>query len=413
LDLSERAASCSSDDINTSDHSDSSDGAMLDGSSFHHSDELPDEVYNLRKELLGDYKLPATPPVMCGGPQTLSKEEETTLEHYIAWNKSRGTVKAYEMHARVLTKASGINVLSLYEAKKLTSHLTGLMPNYVDMCRSSCIAYTGKYKDLNTCPYIHKGVLCGKERYKHRVKPTAMNKPHAQVMILPIKPTIQALYANVDTSRLLRDRDNLLKQALHLIGTAAAATKTFSDFGDSQMHTVHHKHLNLFQDSRDIAFALSTDGAQLTMKKQSNTWLVILIILNLPGELRYKENNTIIPFATPGPHSPGDIESFLYPVFQEMSTASEGLWIWDAVDSSYFVFRASICMALGDMLGSAKLNGMAGHTAICGDRFSLVKGARATLQKGKAQYYPISPPDNAKKEYNPTQPTYSFENLPI
>jgi hypothetical protein len=51
------------------------------------------------------------------------------------------------------------------------------------------------------------------------------------------------------------------------------------------MHTVHHKHLNLFQDSRDIAFALSTDGAQLTMKKQSNTWLVILIILNLPGEL--------------------------------------------------------------------------------------------------------------------------------
>ena len=104
-------------------------------------------------------------------------------------------------------------------------------------------------------------------------------------MILPIKPTIQALYANVDTSRLLRHRDNLLKQALHLIGTAAAATKTFSDFGDSQMHTVHHKHLNLFQDSCDIAFALSTDGAQLTMKKQLNTWLVILIILNLPGEL--------------------------------------------------------------------------------------------------------------------------------
>jgi hypothetical protein len=96
-----------------------------------------------------------------------------------------------------------------------------------------------------------------------------------------------------------------------------------------------------------------------------------------------------------------------------MSTASEGLWIWDAVDSSYFVFQASICMVLGDMLGSAKLNGMAGHLAICRDCFSLVKGACATLQKGKAQYYPISPPNNAKKEYNPTWPTYSFENLPI
>ncbi|KAF8218556.1 hypothetical protein L208DRAFT_1125100, partial [Tricholoma matsutake] len=55
-----------------------------------------------------------------------------------------------------------------------------------------------------------------------------------------------------------------------------------------------------------------------------------------------------------------------------MSTASEGLWMWDAIDSLYFVFQGSICMALGDMLGSAKLNGMAGHSAICGDRFSLM-----------------------------------------
>lgn len=107
-------------------------------------------------------------------------------------------------------------------------------------------------------------------------------------MILPIKPTIQALYANANTSRLLRHRDNHLKQALHLIATAA--NRTFSDFGDSHMHTVHYKHLNLFQDSHDIAFALSTDGAQLTMKKQSNTWLVILIILKLPGELWYEGN---------------------------------------------------------------------------------------------------------------------------
>jgi hypothetical protein len=194
LNLSERVASHSSDD-NTSDHFDSSDGAMLDGSWFQHSDGLPDEVCDIRKELLRDYILPATPPVMCGRQQTLSKKEETMIEHYIAWNKSRGTVKAYEMHIKVLTKASGINDLSLFAAKKLTSHFTGLISNYVDMCQSSCIAYTGKYKDLNTCPYIHKGVQCGKEHYKHRVKPTAMN--NAQVMILPIKPTIQALYVQI------------------------------------------------------------------------------------------------------------------------------------------------------------------------------------------------------------------------
>ena len=45
----------------------------------------------------------------------------------------------------------------------------------------------------------------------------------------------------------------------------------------------------------------------------------------------------IINFATPGPNSPGDIESVIWTLFQEMVMASEGIWMWDAVDSSHFV----------------------------------------------------------------------------
>ena len=139
--------------------------------------------------------------------------------------------------------------------------------------------------------------------------------------------------------------------------------------------------MHLFHDSRDIAFALSTDGAQLTMKKQSNTWLMILLILNLPPTIRYKTKNVIISFATPGPNSPADIESFIRPLFEEMARASEGIWMWDAVDSSNFVNHACITMALGDMLGSAKLSGMGGHSAFYGDRFTLCKVQKQALQK--------------------------------
>ncbi|KAH9946556.1 hypothetical protein B0H21DRAFT_779031 [Amylocystis lapponica] len=48
-----------------------------------------------------------------------------------------------------------------------------------------------------------------------------------------------------------------------------------------------------------------------------------------------------------------------------------------------------------------------------GDRFSLVKGARSSLKKGsKAQYYPISPPQNDR--YNPDRPQkYDLNNLPL
>lgn len=126
------------------------------------------------------------------------------------------------------------------------------------------------------------------------------------------------------------------------------------------------------------------------MKKNSNTWLLILIILSLPATSRYKASNVIINLATPGPYPPGDIESFLWLLFEEMAKASEGIWMYDAVDSSYFLNHAVITMALGDMLGSAKINGMAGHMAIFGDRFSLVQGARSSRAKGsKALYYPI------------------------
>ena len=93
--------------------------------------------------------------------------------------------------------------------------------------------------------------------------------------------------------------------------------------------------------------------------------------------------------------------------------SSEGIWMWDAIDSSYFVNHAHIVMALGDMLGSAKLNGMAGHSAIYGDWFTMVWGACSSLAKGAiAQYYPISPPEN--KKYNPNRPeAYDLANLPM
>jgi hypothetical protein len=85
-------------------------------------------------------------------------------------------------------------------------------------------------------------------------------------------------------------------------------------------------------------------------------------------------DNHIIPLAIPGPSAPGNMESFIYPLFEEMAQASVGMWTWDAVDSSYFVLRAYLCGVKGDMLGSAKLSGMAGHSALHGDCFNLVEG---------------------------------------
>jgi hypothetical protein len=371
---------------------------------------IPEELLFLRKELLKNYQIPTQPPQTHVKPRQLTRTEELSLRHYIAWRNSNGTVKAYNEHRLVLASASEAEIYSLHRVRKLAADLISFHPKKIDMCPKSCIAYTGTYKDLETCPFVSvSGTRCGAPRF--RATPRATKKiPVAQVTILPVIDTIKALFANSESAHQIRHCDACLKAALQTVGTAA---QKYSDFGNSALHQYHYNHLNLFQDCRDIAFALSTDGAQLTMKKQSNTWLLILIVLNLPPSIRYTSGNIIINLATPGPNAPGDIESFIRPLFEEMAQASEGIWIWDAVDSSYFVHRAYITMVLGDMLGSAKLSGMAGHHAIFGDRFTLVQGAKSSTSRGaRALYYPINPPQNDL--YNPFRPPfYDLKNLPM
>jgi len=280
--------------------------------------QLPDTLTDLWKQLLGGHILPTELPQCSGGVCSLTTSETISLQHYVAWRKSNGTLYAYKLHADVLVRASNIEVLDQYNAKKLVQDLTGFVPHMVDMCLQSCITYTGTYKSLEKCSYIYTGTgkwICNEKHYHEPTRSGRLN-PRAQVQILPVMATIHAMFANAETANLLWHCNSCLQAVLHIVRTAATIQK-YSDFSDSQMHLIHHSDFHLFQDPQDIAFALSTDGAQLTMKKQSNTWLMILVILNLPGSIRYQTGNVIINFATPGPNSPGDIESFIWPLFQE------------------------------------------------------------------------------------------------
>jgi hypothetical protein len=369
---------------------------------------VPQCVENLRKALRGDYKAPPKPHDRFT-LEELSPCEILSLKHYIAWRKTNGTVLAYNEHRRVLESATDIEILSLHSVRKLALQTARLVPQRIDMCPKSCMAYTGDHKDKTHCSYVHpkskSKIPCGEPRFKKGSSPGALI-PRAQYTALPLIPSIQAMFANAETSRLLRYRDKTLQETIKMLASAANhySAPRFSDFSNGTIHALQYQsRMGLFQDERDIALALSSDGAQLTMKKQSNTWLLILIILNLPPEIRYRARNVIINFATPGPNSPGDIESFIRPLFEELAQGSEGIWLWDAVDSSWFFHRMYAVMFNGDMLGSAKVNGMAGHSAKHGDRFWMIPGARTSLDKGaKAQYYPLCPPQNDR--YNQDRP---------
>ena len=346
--------------------------------------DLPEVVKRLRVQLLGGYTQPDHPSVDDSRGRLLSESEELSLKHYIAWVDSRGTVKGYSLHAKVLQEATKIEILSLYMVRKLASELTGLTSQLVDMCPKSCMAFTGDFKDLNSCIYVRdkRRGPCGQPRFDKK------GHPMAQMLYTPITPIIQSLYMNREMAQAMRYRHEHLQKALSKLNPNAPPM-IYSDFSNSINHVNQYRYLKLFQKETDTAITISGDGAQLTMKKQSDVWVLIVTILNLPPNMRSKAANIIMPLVIPGPHSPGNVESFVYVLYEELAKLSVGVWSKDALSDKYFLLRVYLCGVLGDMLGSAKLSKMAGHMAIYGCRFSMVRGARPSNNTGIISYYTI------------------------
>lgn len=376
----------------------------------------PESRQKLQEELLGSYICPPVPPLdLRLHHEELTESEHASITHFLSWKRTRGTVAAYKEHAKNLETFSHIPMLSLHMVRKRIAELTGLsdpsVVQRIDMCRNSCIAYTGKYANLTKCPYLRDGKVCNEPRYFGTSK-----KPRAQYLYISPIATIRAMYANETRAEMLRERDQILQRALAHIAQFGemSGSRIYSDFPDSDVHVHQCQKMHLFPDDhgRDVALSLSSDGAMLTLKKQSNVWIFIMIILNLPPDVRYKLREIDTPIAVPGPNPPGDVESFAWPLFTTMAEAGQGIWMYDALESASFVMRAYIVMVQGDMPGSAKMSGMAGHSGVHGDRFSNVEGAKASRIKGsKPQYYPLNPPES--ELYNPTRPKYKLDELPL
>ena len=125
---------------------------------------VPEIITQLQEKLLKGYTLPPIPEQDPPQPD-LSRAQILSLHHYFAWVESNGTVKAYTSHAWVLSKATGVEILSLYKVRQLASDLGGLTPSFVEMCPNSCQAYTGEFESDTMCTHSRKGKVCNEPRY--------------------------------------------------------------------------------------------------------------------------------------------------------------------------------------------------------------------------------------------------------
>ena len=338
--------------------------------------DLPEVVQLLWKQLLSNYRPPNHPPIIDPRGCLLTKAEVLSLKHQLAWVDSHGTVKGYSLCAKLLEEVANVELLSLYRVQKLAIELTGLSSQLVDMCPNSCMAFTGEFKDQLFCTYIHDkccALPCGQPCHDKK------GQPRAQMIYSPIAPVIQSFHSSREMAAAMHYQHVHLQKALESLESDSPST-VHSDFSNSLNHINQFLESGLFQNETDTAITISGDGAQLTMKKQSDVWVLIITILNLPPDMQSKAANIIIPLVIPGPGSPGNVESFVYVLFKEFARLSVGVWTKDALSGNFFLLKVYLCGALGDMLGSAKLSKMAGHIATFGCCFSTVQGACPSIR---------------------------------
>ncbi|KAE8217618.1 hypothetical protein CF319_g8336 [Tilletia indica] len=344
------------------------------------------------------------PPI---GPEC-SRSNAATLDLLAAWQTTGGTVQNYVAFGLVLQKHAKVKIKTLYLARQLVEETSGLTPIAVDMCPASCVGFTGPRQHMTHCP------MCGLARYRY------VGARRTQVAVktynyVPYLPRLRAYFGNEAWSRLMRywgQRGRATEDAFSFtdgLATSCEAGHVFGDLCDGMSHIRHRQH-GRFLDDREVAVAISTDGAQLlSNRRNSSAWLVLVQTLNLPPSLRFAVDHQHVSLIVPGPGAPKDLDSFLWPLFSEIASLSEhGTMVWDGSQAEWFRLRVHLLGVFADQPASAKVSHFVGGCGLYGCRFCTIRAVRNETS-GHAVYFPLAaklrshPLNQGRQSYVPSK----------
>jgi hypothetical protein len=137
---------------------------------------------------------------------------------------------------------------------------------------------------------------------------------------------------------------------------------------------------NLFHTVTDTALQLSIDGVSMVTDRSytHTTTPVLMQILNLPPNHRFKRQHKILSMLLPGPHEPKNLgPSWLRPLWMEMHKLHQGVRVLDGSlvrhrldvleepselynENVFFTLRAYITLVVGDQVAMNSLGGFKG-----------------------------------------------------
>ena len=273
---------------------------------------------------------------------------------------------------------------SEYSLRAKVQGLTGVKPQRFDCCVGSCVCFAGHYASLQKCPRCTKPQYKGVDRHG---KP----KPRSQFFYIPLIPCLIAYLRSPTMASAMQYRS----QFQHVPGL-------FRDIFDGTNYellcsapvTVHGEPVNppanYFEDPRDIALGLSTDGYGIFTHGQATAWPLILFNYNLPPEVRFHSENLLALGVIPGPNKPADMDSFLVPLAEELFQLAGGVKAYDSISRSHFNLRAFLLMVFGDFPAVSMLMKMKGVNGISPCRSCKIHAVPIPREKNRTYYVPPS-----------------------
>ena len=265
--------------------------------------------------------------------------------------------KAYKKSCTTILHRHPDDILpSYYKIKCFVADLTGIESVIHHMCVKSCIAYTGPFSDLETCPVCSEPWynLSGPQSSRRRER-----KPCQTFHTIPVGPQIQALYQDPKSAShahyLHEERARILSEIKE---------KQYLDKYSDVLHGADMIHA--FQDGHvgehDIALMFSIDGAQLYTYKLSACWIYIWVLLNLSPTRRYQKKHVLIGGFIPGPNNPRNFDSFLFPGLGHLAALQrETMMIWDSALQREVHSRIFLPLITADGPGMMHITGFVGY----------------------------------------------------
>lgn len=235
-------------------------------------------------------------------------------------------------------KHYGILFPSTYGITKRLKEITKLEYQFYDVCPNSCMAYTGKYKDLDRCTQkikLPKGKTrpCEEARYHAKIRPDGTRRPRKQMLYISILARLNNQFRN-------------RSQAETMTTYRASFDNRKGDdcqddvFAGDLYQKYHRGDLGLFKryvcsglmslnstdlfTPTDVAGQTFMDGANVTNIGTHEITPFLIANLNLPPEIRYLLANIMCVFLIPGPRKYGLLDSFFLSICPGMQDTSKG-----------------------------------------------------------------------------------------